>query len=148
MRICFRCRWSICTYSTVLFMYQLYPCKQFSCRNNKIFNQQEFIYIFKILKHFSIYNVWCSRSIIFCALSIRFNNRSSGVFKWRGPGKCRLEPAIGGGGRLCWIYCITLKCLPLSHSKRDFDRKSSSPQSVTLFLCLSCRIVRFVVWKG
>ena len=70
-------------------------------RRDKIFNKQRFIvYILEILKHFSIYNVWC---YLFRTLSMPFNNFSSVVVKWRRSLKCRKKLAMGttgGGGHI------------------------------------------------
>ena len=61
----------------ILLRKNLYQCDFFTYRNNKIFNQQRFIYIFVISKHFSIQTVSYYESIIFCTLLMPLNDCNS-----------------------------------------------------------------------
>ena len=75
---------------------QLYGCKQYASRYTKIFNKRRCICIFEISNHFSIY-VRFYQFIVFCTLSMSFNNCNSDAIKRKVTGRCHMQLGLGCG---------------------------------------------------
>jgi hypothetical protein len=88
------------------------------------------MYIYKILNHFPMYNVWCYQPVLLYSVSLALSNWNSDDAKWRGSAKCHIELAKEKkkkktlDGR-CLQTRLSIHPLNLTdfRSKRDSDRK-------------------------
>ena len=66
--------------------------------------------MYETVKHFSIYNVSCYRSITFCTLSLPFNKGNKDANKWIRPGKGHIEVARGKAGNGGYVPTRLIVC--------------------------------------